>query len=459
MIKGSQSWLADPRADAIEALHAATAIYTAEPIVDKLLQLLDWPQHHHRLVDPSCGDGAFLLRALERLLAVVDVHDDASLQRIEGWEIHPEACREAQQRIATRLILAGRTACDAARLAANMVHRKDFLTQGPELQTWDIISGNPPYLRWVGVPSILREDYRNTVPGYASADLLHSFLDRCTKSLRPGGCIGFVTSDRWLANKSCSELRERMGRLVSIAHIERLDAKTSFYRPKVRARSTPARVHPVAVILVSGQEALPITSQAIYPGVDQDRYKGLPTLGTVATVRLAPWLGTDGIFVVNEAVSASLPKERLVPVVDASDLSAGGVKSPSRFAIRTYPGEEPPTAIKDHLVREMPRMSQRGRKAGQWMPPETFHRWDLSQPSLMVPRIAQTVAPFWIEAGRLPIDHHLSISCDSQEQLEHISRALNHPLATSWLQDHGQRLENGYFYLTATLLRRVPLVL
>lgn len=80
------------------------------------------------------------------------------------------------------------------------------------------------------------------------------------------------------------------------------------------------RLMALVLDVLNTAEALPITSQAIYPGVDQDRYKGLPTMGTVATVRLAPWLGTDGIFVVNEAVSASLPKERLVPVVDASDL-------------------------------------------------------------------------------------------------------------------------------------------
>lgn len=87
------SLFADPMADAIDALHASTAIYTAEPIVDQLLNKLQWPDGAKRIIDPSCGDGMVLVRALERLLATIDVFDDHQFDKIEGWEIHPAARR------------------------------------------------------------------------------------------------------------------------------------------------------------------------------------------------------------------------------------------------------------------------------------------------------------------------------------------------------------------------------
>jgi hypothetical protein len=74
---------------AIDALHQATAFYTADPIVDQLLDWLDFPRGSRRLVDSSCGDGAFLGRALERLLRhEPEASDERLLDLVHGWEIH-----------------------------------------------------------------------------------------------------------------------------------------------------------------------------------------------------------------------------------------------------------------------------------------------------------------------------------------------------------------------------------
>ena len=49
----------DARTAAVDALHAATAIYTSDPVVDQLLDSVAWPDANRHLVDSSCGDGAF----------------------------------------------------------------------------------------------------------------------------------------------------------------------------------------------------------------------------------------------------------------------------------------------------------------------------------------------------------------------------------------------------------------
>jgi SAM-dependent methyltransferase len=353
------------RAAAIELLHARTAIYTAEPVVDDLLDRLDWPTGLRRIVDPSCGDGMFVARALERLLRLHAPDDSTLMRLVQGWEVHPGACEDARARVAQILMSAGRSVGRARRIARVMIVNRDFLSEGPSVGTADLVVANPPYIRKVRVPALLRREYEKYVPDYASHDLLHSFLERCARLLKPGGKIGMVTADRWLFNSGARRLREELGRRVSIRHLARLDAATAFHRPKRRLAGAPPRVHPVAVVLgcVLDGSGRSMTGDAVFPGVDMGRYAGVRTLGEIAQVRIAPWLGTPGIFVIDVATAARLPSSCLVPAVDTDDIVDGVLRHPVRFAIRTAPGQEPPAAILAHLEANRHRMAGRMRLA------------------------------------------------------------------------------------------------
>jgi len=452
------------RAAAIDTLHAATAIYTAEPVVDDLLARLNWPAPGRRLLDPSCGDGAFVTRALCKLLATCTPSEEALLSMVEGWEIHPGACSQARQRVADILVAHGWSTAQAGSVATRMIHNRDFLTEGPESRDYDVISGNPPYLRMLKVPSCLREEYVIRVPRHAAGDLLHSFLDRCAKTLRPAGEIGFVTSDRWLISETAQALRHALGNHdLAIAHIERLDCSTAFYRPKLRRAGSLPRVHPVAVHLRHGRgNGVALTRAPIYPGVDASRYAGYPTLGELAEVRIAPWLGTKGVFVVDEAVMQRLiddgaPVAAFIPAVDTDDVRDGVLGTPTRYAILTDPKEAPHPAILRHLVAMRGAMCERGKRGAVWTPPETFHRMDLRRPSLLVPRIAVGPKAVRVPKSVLPLNHNLSIVTAEPAELSRIEQALRAPLAQAWVEDHAPRLEDGYFSLTTRLLRTLPM--
>lgn len=445
------------RRAAIDVLHSQTAIYTAAPVVDDLLDRLGWPNSDRRLVDPSCGDGMFLARALDRLLDSRPVGFEPG-SMIEGWEIHEGACLEARSRVAGIFAHHGHKPSRAAMLAQAMVHNRDFLTDGPTEQIYGTIAGNPPYLRASNVPAYLRQQYAEHVPEYASADLLHSFLERCSRTLLPDGQIGLVTADRWLFNEQAARLRETLGKRVSVTSLERLDVESSFYRPKHRKAGTLPRIHPVSVVLKGGAEqGTMLSGQPIYPDVDGTRYAGLKTLGEFARVRIAPWLGTAGVFVVDATTARRLPPETLVPCIDTDDIRGGKLATPTRWAIRTNPREEPCKEIMEHLEGQMYRMAARGRKGKFWVPPETFHAWDLSQQSLIVPRIATSPRSVRVPRNILPINHNLSVVAGTEEQLALVEEALASPLAAQWVRDHAARLENGYFSLTTKLLRKLPM--
>jgi hypothetical protein len=312
----------------------------------------------------------------------------------------------------------------------------------------------------VSLPTLLRDEYSEVVPKYAFMDLMFSFLDRCSKVLRPGGQMGFIVSDRWLANSSAAALREALGSRLAIEHIERLEAGSVFYRPKQRRAGTPARVHPVLCVL--GATGQLITKAAIYPGIDPAKYAAYPTLDSIAQVRIAPWLDAAGIWTLSEEeVRASgIPHQFLVPAVDTDDVGRDSkLGAPRRFAIRTVPTETPCDAIVEHLRSQMHRMSKRGLRilqSGKWAPPERFHNFDLSQPSLLVPRIAKTPKAVRLPASVLPLNHNLSIVSSGPASLKLVERALQSEVAAEWMRDHAPRLEDGYYSLCTTLLRKMP---
>lgn len=340
-----------------------------------------------------------------------------------------------------------------------MVRCADFLTDGPTSGGYHAIVGNPPYLRFSHVPELLRSEYASILPDYARADLLHSFLDRCAALLHPDGELAMVTADRWLFNEGAARLREVVGQRFGLAHVSRLDAASTFYRPKLRRVNTPPRVHPVAVVLSRASDALPVGRDPIYPGekVGMHAKAGL-TLGQVAGVQLAPWLGTPGVFLVDATTAARLPVQHLLPAIDSADIHGGMLMQPKRFAIVTSPGVQPHPVVMAHLQRERPKMCARGqRRAAQWLPPENVHDIDVSGPSLMVPRITRTLRPILVPPGVLTISHNLRIVCTGVMSLTDIEAQLSSPEAASWLLQNAAPLENGFRALTARCLRSFPI--
>lgn len=449
------------RERAIEQLHNSTSFYTAEPIVDQLLDMLAWPSDSRKLVDPSCGDGAFLGAALERLLTVEPDASDARIAGlVQGWEIHYFAAAEARQRLERILVGHGRSAARAQAVAQGMVSQGDFLTEGPQAATWDCVAGNPPFLRYANLPTILREEYERTLPDYSRGDILHSFIDRLTLVLNAGGEIALVTSDRWLFTENAAALRARVGQRMGIRHLARLDCASAFYRPKSRRSGQPPRIHPVAVVLSEKRYCtIALTSAPIYPEADDAAYVGCNPLESVAAVRLAPWLGKHGLFVIDKAtaVAADIPAEMLVPAIDTDNMKGGVLSAPTKFAIRTYRNIEPPASVLAHLDANMHLLARtKVRTTQRWLPPESFEKIDLTQERLLIPRIANSLRPVRVPAGILPLDHGISIVGAGAMTLDQLEEALLRPEAEAWVRARAPRLENGYFSLTTKLLRALP---
>jgi hypothetical protein len=448
----------DPQEAAIQEVHFATAIYTSKGVVDGLLSRLNWPTCGDRLLDPSCGDGAFLVQAIARMEIPCD--EPGALDQVRGWEFFAPAARQARERVEEVLIAKGWTAGPAREEAGRVVVEGDFLLAGPKKGEFSIVVANPPYLRFARLPEYFKQVYRMHVDEVALGDLLHAFLDRCCAILPEKGVIAAVTSDRWIMNEGSARLRERLGKVVGIDHLARIDPSTSFYRPKLRRKGTLPRIHPIELVLRPADLArYPLTAAPITPEELGRAQEAGPTLGSIASVRIAPWLGPFGIFVMAMEDARTLGDIDSVPAVDTDDIDPHSEQllEPKRVALRTRADKEPTGALGAHLRARADQNPAVKRGRNFWVPPETI-TLPLDKPALLIPRIARRIRAIPLPAGVLCINHNLSVvSAIDGLSLERLAEIITSPECQLWASRNAPRLENGYVSLTTGLLKRMPI--
>lgn len=193
------------------------AVFTRREVVDFILDLsgytVDAPLCQLRLLEPSFGNGDFLLPIIERLLDHRENKlggvDPMSLSScIQAVELHKETFEKTRRRIVEYLASRLKSSLHAESLANKWLIQGDFLLT--ELaEPFNIVVGNPPYVRQDMVPDILMEAYRaryKTI--YDRADLYIPFIERSLIALAQDGCLSFICADRWVKNRYGGRLRK-----------------------------------------------------------------------------------------------------------------------------------------------------------------------------------------------------------------------------------------------------------
>lgn len=321
------------------------------------------------LLEPACGDGAFLVAAAGRLADSVRA-DGETLSSKAGAELLADALSTSLWGVDLdeRAVLAARDAMTKLFVArtgrqppsgffeqnvvvADFLLGDRFSPSGPmSARRLDFVIGNPPYVSTTALSlthkAALRERFE-TASG--RIDLYGLFVERSAELLREGGVLSFIVPDKILQSHSARPLRAlllRQGSLRSIAcfdsHKVFTDAATVpcvfvFERSRklaafnaleceYRNGNVPGRV------VIRRQEELP-RSRLADPAW---RTKGIgleamaatiggahPRLGDVAARVSAGFAtGRDSIFVVHPTVAKTLDPDLLRPVARGRDIGA-----------------------------------------------------------------------------------------------------------------------------------------
>ena len=502
--------------DAVKALsnaggEARGAIFTRREVVDFILDLIgyttDQPLHTMRALEPSFGKGDFLVPMIERLLAAWSRAGSADpgilASAITAVELHRDTFIATRQRVLLLLRNHGVDARLAELLATSWLINGDFLLTSIQ-DGFDVVIGNPPYVRQELIPDALMAEYRlrySTI--YDRADIYIPFIERSLTALNPGGQLGFICADRWMKNRYGGPLRKFVAENFHLKfYVDMVDtpafhsdviaypAITVIARDKVGPTRVARRPSIDAKTLTklagalsgtktgqNGVEQITGVLRGDQPWIfdDADAVKlvrrleaTLPMLQEVGCkVGIGVATGADKAFI-DKFDEMDVEPDRKQPLVMTRDINGGSV------VWRGY-GVINPFSENGKLVdlAEYPRLNAyltarkdaiAGRHVAKKAPANWYRTIDriypelTKRPKLLIPDIKGS-AHIVYEAGQLYPHHNLYYITSDEWDLHALQAVLTSGIARLFVSTYSTKMRGGFLRFQAQYLRRIRLPL
>lgn len=179
---------------------------------------------HVKILDPACGSGAFLNQALEYLIkehkelqeklaimgditAYYEIEASILENNLYGVDINEDAVEIARLSLWLRTAQKGRA---LANLSDKIKCANSLLDMPFEENSFDVVIGNPPYVRQEAIDNSIKEQYMQKFQNVATstADLYVYFYELSIKLLKENGVLGFITPNKWMERKYGVNLRK-----------------------------------------------------------------------------------------------------------------------------------------------------------------------------------------------------------------------------------------------------------
>jgi type I restriction-modification system DNA methylase subunit len=201
-----------------EARYSLGEYYTPQNVADYILRKSkEYLKDDYKAIDPTCGSGTFLLSVIKDKIRLNRI--DRILDEIVGTDINPTAVITAK----FNYILAIYPLLLKNGIKPNNitipVYLKDALLASDSISRFDLIIGNPPWVRWSALPTNYKAKIRNSLENkdifsrdanYGGIDLNLSALVayRVVENLlNKDGVLSFIFPYGVLTNKSYEGFR------------------------------------------------------------------------------------------------------------------------------------------------------------------------------------------------------------------------------------------------------------
>ncbi len=486
------------------------AIFTRREVVDFILDLVgytpDQPLHRQSLLEPSFGEGDFLLAVVERLFesyrasgtktnAVLALRD-----AVRGVELHHATFDRTLTRVVEAIINEGLTEQEARALAGVWLRSGDFLlTEWAERFTY--VVGNPPYVRQELIPSVLIAEYRrrfSTV--FDRADLYVPFLEHGLSLLRKGGRLGFICADRWMKNRYGAPLR----RLVAdhyqlLAYVDMVDTlafhsdvvayPAIFVLGNERAAATrvahrpsldPKSLHSLAAAMRDGVAHDAVTEISGVVQGDEPWILDAPDQLSVVRrleadfpmledagcrVGIGVATGADKVFI-GKFDELDVEDSRKLPLAMSRDITSGEVKWRGYGVLNPFEDDGRLAALADYpkfaryLDEHGATIRQRHvsqKNPGSWYRTiDRIYRSLTYKPKLLFPDI-KGEANVVYEDGQLYPHHNLYVLTSDEWDLRALQAVMLSNVARLFVATYTTKMRGGYLRFQAQYVRRIRL--
>jgi len=487
------------------------AIFTRRVVVDFILDLVGYTAnldlYTTSLLEPSFGDGDFLLPAIERLLAArhrgLQIGEDiGSIDHcIQAVELHAESYILTKNKVITLLESSNFHKDEATRIAGVWLMQGDYLLE--ELRPeFDFIVGNPPYVRQELIPGPLLEEYRRRFTTlYDRADLYIPFIERSLCLLKDRGQLSFICSDRWMKNKYGGPLRAMVSEAFQLrAYVDMVDAdafhsEVSAY-PAItviaRNRPGPTRIaerpelnekflRSLALAfcdqgaasdlvreifgIVSGSAPwiLDASDKTLLIRRLEESYPALEEAGCKVGIGVAT--GADKVFI-GKFDELDVEADRKLPLAMGKDLASGHVVWRGYGVINPFNDEgglvdlDKYPKLRRYLDNH--REAILGRHVAKKNPESWYRTIDRITPSLslrpklLIPDIRGD-AQVAFEEGRLYPHHNLYFIVSDSWDLKALQAVLLSNVTRLFIATYSTKMRGGYLRFQAQYLRRIRL--
>lgn len=507
-----QASLIVPQADeqaSLLAFKERGAVFTRPEVVNFILDLvgytIDKPLHKQRMLEPSCGEGDFLLQAIQRLLTAwkqqsgLEMGDMQTLSHaVHAVEVHEESYIKVCSAVYQLLISEGIDHSFAQLLLRHWVRQDDYLLCEID-GDFEYVVGNPPYVRQESLPPHLVSHYRTLYTTfYDRADIYIPFIERSLRLLSPEGKLGFICADRWMKNRYGGPLRKYVSSGYSLDTYVNMTDTPAFYQE--------VSAYPAITVISRGKQG--VTRLAHRPVIDrkilQDLSRKLLDPDT-ATSDCAmynvvsgsePWIldssdqlallrrleasfpmleeasckvgigvatGADKVFIVDMA-SVDIETERLLPLVATRDIRNGTVEWKGKAIINPFQDNGRMVSLKlypqlqEYLKSHKSTLVRRHcakRSPDKWF--RTIDRiWPelATIPKLLIPDIKGNAHVVYEDGTYYP-HHNLYYVLSSGWDLRALQAVLLSRIAKLFVASYSTKMRGGYIRFQAQYIRRI----
>jgi hypothetical protein len=478
-------------------------VFTKPHIVDLMLDLAGYTgERSVRLLDPGCGEGAFLVAAAVRLMRSGGIPKkmDEVADCILGVEKNSEAAGCCRERLAGALVTEGVAPKLAAKLSDHWVIEDDFLERdmAPE---FNLVVGNPPYVRQEAIPKAKLEQYRKSFDCfYDRADLYIAFFERGLKLLAEEGRLAFICPDRFVKNNYGRKLRAFIADHFSVEHVVDLAQASPFEQEVscypgifvVKKGSRTRHVDYFRMTKATPKECDVVRRKKTNGVVTYHRYdswfqgeqqwsvespqhlnllrrlesEGI-ALGNAASgcrVGIGVATGADNVFIVDQETS-SVERDLLMPLVTTKDIASGEVDWHGQCVINPFVGDTTelidlstfPKA-RSHFLRHRAQLEGRNvAKRNQqrwWRTIDRVYPKLKLLPKLLIPDIKADNL-IVLEPGKLYPHHNLYYVASEQWDLRALRTILRSSVGKFFVWMYGVKMRGDFLRFQAQYLRRI----
>jgi methylase of polypeptide subunit release factors len=201
-------------------------VYTPEYIVQKILDDVGFTGDSitkKKILDPACGDGRFLIEAAKRVIKVSPKERlSENLEYIIGWDIDEEAVESCINNLEVLVAPLGIEVNWQIFVsdAIQELPQKDLFSNR-EVEKFDFIIGNPPYIRIqhldIAQRIFVQQNYRFCQNG--STDIYIAFFELALSLLNENGICGFITPNTYIYTEAAKMLRKHFAQSKNLLQI------------------------------------------------------------------------------------------------------------------------------------------------------------------------------------------------------------------------------------------------